>query len=232
MTKKTIYEQIDKVSLTNDERGKYGDGFEDAVNQLREAIKIQKESESKNLFFLGLKKGVVRTTINLALRSLEEENEIPYHFDIIYSIDESEEQETQIRLSYTKDYDVIDNIIDGVVESRSLDFKWEDITIVLESYTNEKGNFETIKNQNSLHKTKKLMFNTEQTPCESAAIKLYNRDEKDGYWVPKDTNLYASYIYKPNDETLSIFDKIKMHSKEFASDCLDGRQNCLLYLYA
>lgn len=82
--------------------------------------------------------------------------------------------------------------------------------------------FETIKNQNSLHKTKKLMFNTEQTPCESAAIKLYNRDEKDGYWVPKDTNLYASYIYKPNDETLSIFDKIKMHSKEFASDCLDG----------
>ena len=67
---------------------------------------------------------------------------------------------------------------------------------------------------------------------ESAAIKLYNRDKKDGYWVPKDTNLYASYIYKPNDETLSIFDKIKMHSKEFASDCLDGRQNCLLYLYA
>ena len=114
MTKKTIYEQIDKVSLTNDERGKYGDGFEDAVNQLREAIKIQKESEPRNLFFLGLKKGVVRTTINLALRSLEEENEIPYHFEIIYLIDESEEHETQIRLSYTKDYDVIDNIIDGV----------------------------------------------------------------------------------------------------------------------
>ena len=147
MTKKTIYEQIEKVSLTNDERGKYGDGFEDAVNQLREAIKIQKESEPKNLFFLGLKKGVVRTTIDLALRSLEEENEIPYHFDIVYSIDESEEQETQIRLSYTKDYDVIDNIVDGVVESKSLDFKWEDTTIVLENYTNEKGNFETIKSQ-------------------------------------------------------------------------------------
>ena len=147
MTKKTIYEQIDKVSLTNDERGKYGDGFEDAVNQLREAIKIQKESEPKNLFFLGIKKGTIRTTFNLALRSLEEENEIPYHFDIIYSIDESEEHETKIRLSYTKDYEVIENVIDGVVESKSLDFKWEDTTIVFENYTNEKGNFETIKSQ-------------------------------------------------------------------------------------
>lgn len=147
MTKKTIYEQIEKVSLTNDERGKYGDGFEDAVNQLRDAIKIQKESEPKNLFFLGLKKGVVRAVINLAIRSLEEENEIPYHFDIVYSIEESENQTAEIKLSYTKDYDVIDNVIDGVVESKSLDFKWEDTTIVLENYTNEKGNFETIKSQ-------------------------------------------------------------------------------------
>lgn len=41
--------------------------------------------------------------------------------------------------------------------------------------------FSTIKEQNALHKTKKVMFNTEFTPCESAAIKLYNRDKNDGY---------------------------------------------------
>lgn len=41
--------------------------------------------------------------------------------------------------------------------------------------------FSTIKEQNTLHKTSELMFNTEFTPCESAAIKLYNRDKKDGY---------------------------------------------------
>lgn len=41
--------------------------------------------------------------------------------------------------------------------------------------------FSTIKEQNQLHKTKELMFNTEFTPCESASIKLYNRDKKDGY---------------------------------------------------
>lgn len=82
--------------------------------------------------------------------------------------------------------------------------------------------FSTIKEQNQKHKTKDLMFNTEFTPCESAAIKLYNRDKKDGYWVPDDTNLYASYIFKPNDEKISILDKLYLHGREFCGDYLDG----------
>lgn len=82
--------------------------------------------------------------------------------------------------------------------------------------------FSTIKEQNALHKTKKVMFNTEFTPCESAAIKLYNRDKKDGYWVPDDTNLYASYIFKPNDVEISILDKIYLHGADFCGDNLDG----------
>lgn len=82
--------------------------------------------------------------------------------------------------------------------------------------------FSTIKEQNTLHKTKELMFNTEFTPCESAAIKLYNRDKKDGYWVPNDTNLYASYIFKPNDTDITMLDKIYLHGKEVCGDNLDG----------
>lgn len=82
--------------------------------------------------------------------------------------------------------------------------------------------FSTIKEQNALHKTKKVMFNTEFTPCESAAIKLYNRDKNDGYWVPEDTNLYASYIFKPNDAEISILDKIYLHGADFCGDNLDG----------
>ena len=82
--------------------------------------------------------------------------------------------------------------------------------------------FSTIKEQNELHKTKHEMFNTEQVPAESASIKLYNRDDKDGYWVPEDTNLYASYIFKPNDIEISILDRIKLHGSNFASDKLDG----------
>lgn len=83
--------------------------------------------------------------------------------------------------------------------------------------------FTTIKEQNQAHKTKDVMFNTEFTPCESASIKLYNRDKKDGYWVPSDTNLYASYIFKPNDNEISVLDKFVLHGRDFCGDNLDGR---------
>ena len=52
--------------------------------------------------------------------------------------------------------------------------------------------FGTIKDENEKHKTKKTTFNTEQIPAESLAVKNYNWDKEDGYWVPDDTNLYAS----------------------------------------
>lgn len=90
--------------------------------------------------------------------------------------------------------------------------------------------FSTIKEQNQLHKTDELMFNTEFTPCESASIKLYNKDKKDGYWVPKDTNLYASYIYKPNDANISTLDKIYLHGRNFCGDNLDGGSSAHLNL--
>ena len=86
--------------------------------------------------------------------------------------------------------------------------------------------FTTIKEQNQVHKTKDVMFNTEFTPCESASIKLYNRDAKDGYWVPEDTNLYASYIFKPNDTEISVLDKFILHGREFCGDNLDGGSAC------
>lgn len=90
--------------------------------------------------------------------------------------------------------------------------------------------FSTIKEQNKKHKTKTAQFNTEQVPAESASVKLYNRDKADGYWVPIDTNLYASYIFKPNDTHISILDKIILHSSEFAADELDGGSACHLNL--
>lgn len=82
--------------------------------------------------------------------------------------------------------------------------------------------FSTIKEQNTLHKTDDCMFNTEFVPAESAAIKLYNRDKQDGYWVPNDTNLYASYIFKPNDPNISVLDKLYLHGNSVCGDNLDG----------
>ena len=81
--------------------------------------------------------------------------------------------------------------------------------------------FGTIKDENEKHKTKKTTFNTEQVPAESLAVKNYNWDKEDGYWVPEDTNLYASYIFKPNDDD-SVLDKLYMMGKSFATDQLDG----------
>lgn len=93
-----------------------------------------------------------------------------------------------------------------------------------------KSIFGIIKKQNELHRTTKERYNTEQVPAESAAIKLYGRDKRDGYWVPEDTNLYASYIFKPNDPNISVLDKITLHSSQFAADQLDGGSACHLNL--
>lgn len=91
--------------------------------------------------------------------------------------------------------------------------------------------FGTIKDANTKHNgvvfNHKVTFNTEQVPAESLAIKNYNWDKEDGYWVPEDTNLYASYIFKPN-ENISVLEKLRLHGKEYIGDYLDGRQICLL----
>ena len=84
--------------------------------------------------------------------------------------------------------------------------------------------FSTIKEQNSIHNTKEehsLTFNNECVPAESLAAKNYNWDKADKYWIPKDTNLYASYIYKPNED-LSILEKIRLHGRDYTGDYLDG----------
>lgn len=82
--------------------------------------------------------------------------------------------------------------------------------------------FSTIKDQNTAHKTKTLTFNTECVPAESLAIKNYNWDKADGYWVPEDTNLYASYIFKPNDNSTGALEKLRMHGANYIGDYLDG----------
>ncbi len=94
--------------------------------------------------------------------------------------------------------------------------------------------FSFFKEQNELHRDKtskhQLMFNTEQVPAESLAIKNYNWDKEDGYWVPEDTNLYASYVFKPNDLLLTVLDKIKLHGKDYIGDFLDGGSACHINL--
>lgn len=82
--------------------------------------------------------------------------------------------------------------------------------------------FSTVKEQNTLHKTKRTTYNTEMVPAESLAVKNYNWDKQDGYRVPEDTNLYASYVFKPNDSNISVLEKLKLHGSDYIGDYLDG----------
>lgn len=90
----------------------------------------------------------------------------------------------------------------------------------------------TVKEQNKLHsihnKKKPFLFNCECVPGEGLGVKFYNADKNDGYWVPKDQNLYNCYFYNPWDNT-QILDKIKLHGRDVSSYC-DGGQACHINL--
>ena len=94
--------------------------------------------------------------------------------------------------------------------------------------------FSTIKESNTKNNGKfnnhVLTFNTECVPAESLAHKNYVWDKKDGYKVPNDTNLYASYIFKPNDNNISVLDKFILHGNEYIGDFLDGGAACHINL--
>ena len=81
--------------------------------------------------------------------------------------------------------------------------------------------FSIFENENNKHRTKKTNFNLEFVPAESLAVKNYNWDKEDGYWVPNDTNLYASYVFKPNEND-SVLDRLYMMSNHFAMDKMSG----------
>ena len=66
------------------------------------------------------------------------------------------------------------------------------------------------------------MFNTEFVPAESLGVKNYNWDKKEGYWVPDDRNLYASYMYLPSDNSISVLEKMRLHGRDYIGDYMDG----------
>ena len=80
---------------------------------------------------------------------------------------------------------------------------------------------ETINISNKKDKTRECMFNTEFVPAENLAAKNYSWDKKDGYWVSPNRNLYSSYFYNPEDESISVLEKMKLHGKDYVK-YLDG----------
>ncbi len=80
---------------------------------------------------------------------------------------------------------------------------------------------ETINISNRKDRTKDTMFNTEFVPGENLSGKNYKWDKKDGYFVSEKHNMYSSYFYNPEDESLSMIDKFKLHGEDYVK-YLDG----------
>ena len=82
---------------------------------------------------------------------------------------------------------------------------------------------ETINISNKKDKTKECMYNTEFVPGENLSNKNRNWDKNDGYYVSPKHNMYSSYFFNPEDETLTLLDKMELHGKDFVKYC-DGGQ--------
>lgn len=91
----------------------------------------------------------------------------------------------------------------------------------------------TIKDQNATHsirdRKKPFLFNSEVVPAEGLGVKNYQWDSQDGYWVPKDRNLYNSYFYNAHDNT-SVLDKFILHGRQ-TYQYTDGGFPPVLYLF-
>lgn len=99
----------------------------------------------------------------------------------------------------------------------------------IEANLNEKYNefvnlvLETINISNKKDKTRDCMYNTEFVPGENLSNKNYNWDKKDGYYVSSKHIMYSSYFFNPEDTSLSLLDKMKLHGNDFVK-YLDGGQ--------
>ena len=88
---------------------------------------------------------------------------------------------------------------------------------------------ETINKLNASAKTKELMYNTEFVPGENLSNKNYRWDKKDNYFVSDKHNMYSSYFFNPENDSLSVIDKMKLHGNEYVK-YLDGGSACHINL--
>lgn len=78
----------------------------------------------------------------------------------------------------------------------------------------------SIEKLNRKYRTKELMFNCEMIPAENVGVKHAKWDKEDGYQTFRDC--YNSYFYIVEDESLNIFDKIRLHGKKYIEHLTGG----------
>lgn len=108
--------------------------------------------------------------------------------------------------------------INGLVEAA--EFLGYDISVNKEYMDFVSKVLKTISDENKIAtKETGFKFNTEFVPAENLGVKFSKWDKKDGYFVPREC--YNSYMYKVEDDNISLTDKIQLHGKQFMQ-YLDG----------
>ena len=115
--------------------------------------------------------------------------------------------------------------INGLVEAA--EFLGIDISPNEEYYNFCQEILGTIMEENKKARTDELMFNTEYVPAENLGVKNAAWDKKKGYKSPRDC--YNSYFFRPDDDRLSIIDKMEMHGDKIVK-YLDGGSACHINL--
>lgn len=126
-------------------------------------------------------------------------------------------------ISLDKQY--LTNGINGLVEAA--EFLGIEISPNEEYYDFCKKILEPIMDENKKARTAELMFNTEYVPAENLGVKNSTWDKKQGYKSPR--ACYNSYFFKPDDDSLSLMDKMEMHGDNIIK-YLDGGSACHLNL--
>lgn len=101
------------------------------------------------------------------------------------------------------------------------EFLGVDVNINEEYKTLVNDVLETINISNKKARTRDLMYNTEFVPGENLSNKNYIWNKNDGYYVSQKHDMYSSYFFNPEDESLTVLDKMKLHGKEYVQ-YLDG----------
>lgn len=115
--------------------------------------------------------------------------------------------------------------INGLVEAA--EFLGIDISPNEQYYDFCKAILAPIMDENKKARTAELMFNTEYVPAENLGVKNALWDKKQGYVSPR--ACYNSYFFKPDDESLSVIDKMQMHGEKIVQ-YLDGGSACHINL--
>lgn len=108
--------------------------------------------------------------------------------------------------------------VNGVVEAA--EFLGYDISNNAEYKTFVENVLKTISDENKIRaKETGYKFNTEFVPAENLGVKNAEWDRKSNYFSPRDC--YNSYLYKVEDDNISVLDKFELHGRRFMQ-YLDG----------